>query len=74
VAYSRRDALELKFSGRAEEPFVPQISKFGLDKHGIINNAETIWNEGPERLYEATIRAGLGTISEGGALSVETGK
>ena len=53
---------------------MPQISKYGLDKHGIINNAETIWNEGAESLYEATIRAGLGTLSQGGALSVNTGK
>ena len=53
---------------------MPQISKYGLDKHGIVNSAETIWNQGAESLYEATIRAGLGTLAQGGALSVNTGK
>ncbi len=53
---------------------MPQISKYGLNKHGIVDNANTIWNEGAERLYEVTIRAGLGALSQGGALSVNTGK
>jgi phosphoenolpyruvate carboxykinase (ATP) len=53
---------------------VPHISKYGLDKHGVVNNADTFWNLGAEPLYEATIRLGLGTVSEGGALSVNTGK
>ena len=51
-----------------------QISKFGLDHHGVINPAATHWNHGAERLYEDTVRLGLGVISEGGALVVETGK
>ena len=51
-----------------------QISKFGLDHHGVVNPAATNWNQGAERLYEETVRLGLGTISEGGALVVETGK
>ena len=49
-------------------------SNFGLDNHGVINAAATHWNQGAERLYEDTVRLGLGTISEGGALVVETGK
>jgi len=53
---------------------VSQISKFGLDHHGVINPAATHWNHGAERLYEDTVRLGLGVISEGGALVVETGK
>ena len=51
-----------------------QISKFGLDNHGVINVAGTHWNQGAERLYEDTIKQKLGTVSEGGALVVETGK
>lgn len=51
-----------------------QNSKFGLDNHGVLNAAATHWNQGAERLYEDTVRQGLGTISEGGALVVETGK
>ncbi|NKB55748.1 MAG: phosphoenolpyruvate carboxykinase [Alphaproteobacteria bacterium] len=50
------------------------ISKFGLDNHGVINTAETHWNQGAERLYEDTVKLGLGVVSEGGALMVETGK
>ncbi|MBT5664106.1 MAG: phosphoenolpyruvate carboxykinase (ATP), partial [Rhodospirillaceae bacterium] len=50
------------------------ISKFGLDNHGLINTVDTHWNQTAEPLYEATVQLGLGEISEGGALSVETGK
>ena len=50
------------------------ISKFGLDNHGLINTVDTHWNQAAEPLYEATVQLGLGEISEGGALSVETGK
>lgn len=53
---------------------MPHISKYGLEKHGVLNNANTLWNLGAEALYEATIRLGLGTVSQGGALSVNTGK
>ncbi|MEX2615657.1 MAG: phosphoenolpyruvate carboxykinase [Alphaproteobacteria bacterium] len=53
---------------------MPHISKYGLDKHGVINSANRYWNQGAEALYEATIRLGLGTVSQGGALSVNTGK
>ncbi|WP_343221947.1 phosphoenolpyruvate carboxykinase [Marivibrio halodurans] len=48
-------------------------SAFGLDNHGIINPGPTHWNLGAEALYEATVRGGLGTVTVGGALTVETG-
>ncbi len=50
------------------------ISKFGLENHGLNNVAEVHWNAGAEALYEATIRRGLGTMAQGGALVVTTGK
>jgi phosphoenolpyruvate carboxykinase (ATP) len=53
---------------------VRHISKYGLDNHGLINTVDTHWNQAAEPLYEATVQLGLGEISEGGALSVETGK
>ncbi|MBL4721819.1 MAG: phosphoenolpyruvate carboxykinase [Alphaproteobacteria bacterium] len=50
------------------------MSKFGLDNHGLINTVDIHWNQPAEPLYEATVQLGLGEISQGGALSVETGK
>ncbi len=49
-------------------------SNFGIENHGIINSINVNWNFGTEELYEDTISKGLGTITKGGALAVETGK
>ena len=45
-----------------------------LSHHGILNSGTVHWNFGAEPLYEETIRRGLGTMTQGGALTVETGK
>ena len=50
-----------------------QHSQFGLENHGLNNEASVHWNLGPEALYEATIREGSGVVSQGGALVVKTG-
>ena len=50
-----------------------QHSQFGLENHGLNNEASVHWNLGPEALYEATIREGSGVVSKGGALVVKTG-
>ncbi|MEE2689729.1 MAG: phosphoenolpyruvate carboxykinase [Pseudomonadota bacterium] len=50
-----------------------QHSHFGLEKHGLNNEASVHWNLGPEALYEATIREGRGVMALGGSLVVETG-
>lgn len=57
-----------------EDARVRKNSKFGLEDHGVINTLEAHWNLGAEALYEDTVQLGLGVISEGGALAVETGK
>lgn len=49
-------------------------SKFGLKNHGIANARAEHWNLDAAPLYEATLARGLGSISAGGALVVETGK
>ena len=49
-------------------------SKFGLGNHGIVNVRAEHWNLAAAPLYEATLSAGLGRLSAGGALVVETGK
>ena len=46
----------------------------GLSSHGVINSGTVNWNLGAEALYEATIQKGLGVMTKGGALAVETGK
>ena len=51
-----------------------RISKFGLQHHGIVNARNECWNLDAAPLYEATITQGLGRMSVGGALVVETGK
>ena len=48
-------------------------STFGLQNHGLNNEAAIHWNLGAEPLYEATIRQGRGHMARGGALVVETG-
>ncbi|MGB0552010.1 MAG: phosphoenolpyruvate carboxykinase [Alphaproteobacteria bacterium] len=50
-----------------------QHSQFGLENHGLNNEAAVHWNLGAEALYEATIRQGRGTVASGGSLVVETG-
>ncbi len=50
------------------------INKAGLEGHGITNAKSVHWNLSAAPLYEATMAAGLGQISAGGALVVETGK
>ncbi len=45
-----------------------------LAAHGLNNLGPVHWNQGAEPLAEATVRLGLGTVTDGGALSVETGK
>ena len=50
-----------------------QQSHFGLENHGLNNEAVVHWNLGPEALYEATTREGRGRMAKGGALVVETG-
>ena len=51
-----------------------QGSTYGLQNHGVFNEGDVLWNQGAEALYEETVRQGLGTITKGGALAVETGK
>ena len=51
-----------------------RISKFGLKNHGIVNTRSEHWNLDASPLYEATLSRGLGRLSEGGALVVETGR
>ena len=51
-----------------------RISTFGLANHGIVNAKAEHWNQSAAPLYEATIRGGLGSVSRGGALVVETGR
>ncbi|MTI08653.1 phosphoenolpyruvate carboxykinase [Curvivirga aplysinae] len=46
----------------------------GLESAGIINSVDVKWNLGAEALYEETISKGLGVMTKGGALAVETGK
>jgi phosphoenolpyruvate carboxykinase (ATP) len=53
---------------------VDRKSKFGLKNHGIVNARAEHWNLDAAPLYEATLARGLGRLSEGGALVVETGK
>jgi len=53
---------------------VTRISKFGLKNHGIVNARAEHWNLDAAPLYEATLARGLGSLSVGGALVVETGK
>jgi phosphoenolpyruvate carboxykinase (ATP) len=55
-------------------PNVDRKSNFGLKNHGIINARGEHWNLDAAPLYEATLARGLGQISAGGALVVETGK
>ena len=50
-----------------------QNIQFGLENHGLNNEAAVHWNLGPEALYEATIRDGRGAMAGGGSLVVETG-
>ena len=50
-----------------------QQSHFGLENHGLNNEAVVHWNLGPEALYEATTRERSGRMAKGGALVVETG-
>ncbi len=50
-----------------------QHSHFGLENHGLNNEAAVHWGLGPEALYEATTRDGRGLMAKGGALVVETG-
>ena len=50
------------------------INKAGLESHGITNAKSVHWNLSAAPLYEATMAAGLGHVSAGGALVVETGK
>lgn len=51
-----------------------QGSNYGIENHGVTNNTNVNWNFGTEALYEDTIAKGLGTLTKGGALAVETGK
>jgi phosphoenolpyruvate carboxykinase (ATP) len=53
---------------------VDRKSNFGLKNHGIVNTRSEHWNLDAAPLYEATLARGLGHISSGGALVVETGK
>jgi phosphoenolpyruvate carboxykinase (ATP) len=53
---------------------VDRKSTFGLKNHGIVNARAEHWNLDAAPLYEATLARGLGSLSAGGALVVETGK
>jgi phosphoenolpyruvate carboxykinase (ATP) len=53
---------------------VTRTSNFGLKNHGIVNARAEHWNLDAAPLYEATLSRGLGKLSVGGALVVETGK
>ncbi|WNJ16236.1 phosphoenolpyruvate carboxykinase (ATP) [Pontibacter sp. G13] len=47
---------------------------FGLESLGIKNAGTEYWNLTPAELVEETIRKGLGTLADTGALVVDTGK
>lgn len=49
-------------------------SEYGLDKLGIKTNKTVYWNLTVEELYEKALEKGEGNITEGGALTVTTGK
>ena len=50
------------------------VSTNGVDNQNINSDKNIFWNFGTELLYEHTIKGGLGIISKGGALVVETGE
>ncbi|HRW28970.1 MAG: phosphoenolpyruvate carboxykinase [Alphaproteobacteria bacterium] len=50
------------------------VSSNGVENQKIKSDKNIYWNFGTELLYEHTIKAGLGHISKGGALVVETGQ
>ncbi|MBM3489223.1 MAG: phosphoenolpyruvate carboxykinase [Alphaproteobacteria bacterium] len=52
----------------------PHGSRFGLDRHGLINIKRDFWNLPTPTLYEHAIRRGEGWIAEGGAFVVHTGQ
>ena len=49
-------------------------SGYGLENIGIKTNKTVYWNLNSEQLYEEAIKNGEGTITLGGAFSVDTGK
>ncbi len=50
------------------------VSSYGVENHNINSDKNIHWNFGAEILYEHTIKQGLGLMSKGGALVVETGQ
>lgn len=48
--------------------------QFGLDKIGISTCNQVFWNLTPPELVEHTLKKGLGTLTDTGALAVDTGK
>jgi len=50
------------------------VSNNGIENQNINSKNDVFWNFGPELLYEHTIKQGLGVMSKGGALVVETGQ
>ncbi len=52
----------------------PEISRYGLERHGLRKIAAAHWNYGMPALYEEVIRRGEGRVAESGALVVDTGR
>ena len=50
------------------------VSNNGIENQNINSENDIFWNFGPELLYEHTIKQGLGVMSKGSALVVETGQ
>ena len=49
-------------------------SRFGLERHGIVNTGDVFWNLPPAELYEHALRANEGTLASNGALVCRTGE
>jgi phosphoenolpyruvate carboxykinase (ATP) len=49
------------------------VSRFGLENHGLSNLKSASWNLGPAALYEDAVRRGEGVITADGAFLATTG-
>ena len=52
----------------------PEISRHGLERHGLRELAAAHWNYGMPALFEEVIRRGEGRLADSGALVVDTGR
>ncbi|MEM8993278.1 MAG: phosphoenolpyruvate carboxykinase (ATP) [Acidobacteriota bacterium] len=51
----------------------PFISRYGLDKHGLVNTGDVHWNLPVARLYEAALRRHEAVLAPQGPLMADTG-